>query len=130
MVLSTKIWIITKTMSYFVDYGYYCPIEPLIYLYGWVLVEICCFVSPITQIRCLCHHKVIIRYITTEIWRITPIFFSHVIEYGYHFPIYFWYMYIGEYWFRYDHLYFQLLIFSVLVIIRSSYSSRSVVLAT
>ena len=50
-----------KKMSHFVVYGYHCPIDPLICIYGKILVDICSFICPITQIQCLGHHKVIIK---------------------------------------------------------------------
>ena len=63
MALATKILRITLLLpSYLVDYGYHFPIDPVIYLYGLILVEIPYFVSPITPTQCLCYSE------TSEIW--------------------------------------------------------------
>ena len=38
--------------SNLVEYVYRYHMEPLIYFYGWILVEICSFIFHTTQIEC------------------------------------------------------------------------------
>ena len=104
--------------SNFVQYGYCCTIEPLKYLYGWILVDIGSFLFHVTHIQCLGDYRMVgngstpinmnnfhnILLPSCEVW----ILLSHR-----YFDIF-----LGKYLSRYTTFYLSLIVFGVLVIIK------------
>ena len=48
-------------LTHIVEYGYHCPIEPLVF-FGRILVQLHLFTFHMTQIQCLGDHKTDEKY--------------------------------------------------------------------
>ena len=72
---------------HFLEYGYHFPIEPFIFYYGLILVEMCSFLFHVTKIWCLGDQKQYkIGFISINMNNYHNIYI-HFVEYGYRCPI-------------------------------------------
>ena len=78
----------TICFSHHAEYGYCCPIDPFIYFHGWILVDICSFIFHAAfDLVSWWPQNSRKMALAPKIWRITTIFFSHLVDYGYRCPI-------------------------------------------
>ena len=102
-----------------VQYGYHCTTEPSIYFYWQILVQLYLYIFHITQIRCLGVDKTLEKWLLLHKYEELPQYFSPILQsMEIVVPQSLQYIFIGRFWSSYTYIYFTLLIFGVLVILK------------